>query len=169
MTVCACVRECVIVRVGAPMHSLVPSVSCPSAGKVLALSYLFFFCLSLSLLLHVRLYADLMSICVCAGVFSGVCVCVCIQQRSAQGSNLVGGQACCETLRFSHIARCRPAGVYTRARSLSLRACLGRSVCLSVGEYPLVRVLLVHSTHFPPVTGRDVSRACVAPCVTWRV
>ncbi len=120
MTVCACVRECVIVRVGAPMHSLVPSVSCPSAGNVLALSYLFFFCLSLSLLLHVRLYADLMSICVCAGVFSGVCVCVCIQQRSAQGSNLVGGQACCETLRFSDILRCRRAGVYARTRALSL-------------------------------------------------
>ena len=61
--VCACVRACV--RAYAPMHSLVPSVSCPSEGNLLARSYLFFFCLSLSLLLHVRLSADLLSICVC--------------------------------------------------------------------------------------------------------
>jgi hypothetical protein len=148
------------VRVRAPMHSLVPSVSCPSAENVLARSYLFFFCLSMSLLLHVRLYADLMSICVCAGVFSKHfwCVCVYIQQRSTQGSNLVGGQACCETLRFSDIMRCRRAGVYARALSLflservwvlvSVPLSVYLSVCLSVST--LWFVFLLCTLHMFP-------------------
>ncbi len=148
MTVCACVRECVSVRVGAPMHSLVPSVSCPSAGNVLALSYLFFFCLSLSLLLHVRLYADLMSICVCAGVFSGVCVCVCAYSNDRHKAAIwwVGKRV---VKRFGSLTFCGVVErVCTRARARSLSLSVSGSYCLSLYLFMCLSVCLSVGTHW---------------------
>ena len=112
--------------------------------NVLARSYLFFFCLPLSLLLHVRLYADLLSICVCMSTVYRSCsrssAALPAHSRSST-SPLPGNPATRTANPARHAGEMGSRGVKQgkaamenrdEGKSLSVRACVSVSVCVCV-------------------------------------